>query len=130
MSKGYFGFQFNLEFMPQKLIKSEPIKNNKLNLLIGEFSILLYPTKYTNKSIRPYISLGSGLLKTNGDIDNTGFIISYATGLKIPLSTKFGINLGLKGMILKYTQLNLAENISKDIRIYPLKLSIGVFCQL
>jgi hypothetical protein len=130
MSKGYFGFQCNFEFMPQKLTKSEPIKNSELNLFIGEFSILLYLLKDRNKSFKPYLSLGGGFLKANGDIDNTGIGISYGTGCRIPLSTKFDINLGLKGMLLKYTQLNLTESISKDISINLFKLSIGIFYQL
>ena len=130
MSKGYFGFQCNFEFMPQKLTKSEPIKNSELNLFIGELSILLYPLKYRNKSFKPYLSLGSGFLKANGDIDNTGIGISYATGFRITLSTKLDINVGLKGMLLKYTQLNLTESISKDISINLFKLSIGIFYQL
>jgi len=130
INKGYFGFQFNIELMPQKLIKSESAINNELDLLIGEFSILFYPMKYSSNSMKPYISLGSGPLKTIGDIDNAGFIISYAAGLKIPILAGFSINLGLKGMRIKYTQLGLAESISKDIRIYPLKLHTGVFWQL
>jgi hypothetical protein len=130
ISKGYFGFQGNLEFMPQKLTKSESIEKKELNLLMGGVSILFYPMKYHNRSIKPYLSLGGDLLKTSGDIDNTGFVISYAAGVKIPISDKFGIKSGAKGMVLKYTQLKVAENISKDIRIYPFEFFAGIFYQL
>ena len=116
--------------MPQKLTKSEPIKNSEFNLFIGELSILLYPLKYRNKSFKPYLSLGSAFFKANGDIDNTGIGISYGTGCRIPLSTKLDINFGLKGMLLKYTQLNLTESISQDISINLFKLSMGIFYQL
>ncbi len=130
ISKGYFGFQGNLEFMPQKLSKSEPTEKKELNLLMGGVSILFYPMKYHNRSIKPYLSLGGDLLKAGGDIDNTGFVISYAAGVKIPISDKFGIKSGAKGMVLKYTQLKVAENISKDIRIYPFEFFAGIFYQL
>ena len=129
MEKGYFGLQGNFEYMPQKLSKSEATQNDELKLLIGEFSLLLYPLK-DYKLFKPFLSLGGGLLKASGDIDNTGLVMSYATGVKIPLSGKFGINLELKGRLLKYTQLELSESISKDIRIHPWKLSLGAFYQI
>ena len=129
MEKGYFGLQGNFEYMPQKLSKSEAAQNDELKLLMGEFSLLLYPLK-DYKSFKPFLSLGGGLLKASGDIDNTGLVMSYATGVKIPLSGKFGINLELKGRLLKYTQLELSESISKDIRIHPWKLSLGAFYQI
>jgi hypothetical protein len=130
ISKGYFGFQGNLEIMPQKLTKSEPIEKKELNLFMGGVSILFYPMKYHDRSIKPYLSLGGDLLKASGDIDNTGFVIFYAAGVKIPISDKFGVKSGAKGMVVKYTQLKVAENISKDIRIYPFEFFAGIFYQL
>jgi len=130
MSKGHFGFQGKFDFMPQKLTKTASIKSSELNLLIGELSILFYPMKYNGKSIKPYAILGSGLLKATGDIDNTGYVLSYGAGIKIPFSGRLDMDLGLKGMSIKYTQLNLAESISKDIRIHPYMLFLGVFYRL
>ena len=130
VSRGYWGFQGNFGFVPQQLIKSAPVKNQKLNLVFGEISILYYPLIFDNESIRPYVSIGGGLLKTSGDIDNTGIIFSYAAGAKHLLFTNFGINIGMKGMLLKYTQLELKDSITKDISIYPFKIFIGVFYKL
>jgi hypothetical protein len=130
MKKGNWGYQCNFEFMPQKLTKSEPITNRELNLFIGEISILYYPPKHDHESYKPYLALGGGLIKASGDIDNSGLMISYAAGVKIPFSAKLGMNFGLKGMRIKYTQLDLTESISKDICISPFKILIGVFYQL
>ena len=130
VSKGHWGFQGGFGFIPQKLIKSSPAKNQKLNLVFGEISILYYPLTSDNESIMPYLSIGGGLLKTNGDIDNSGIVFSYAAGAKLLLLNNFGINIGLKGMLLKYTQLGLTESITKDISINPFKIFIGVFYKI
>lgn len=129
VKKGHFAFQGNIGFIPQKLTKNMPVKDKELNLLFSELSILFYPMKYNGSPFNPFISIGGALLKASGDIDNTGLMISYTGGVKIPLYSKIGFNLGLKGMLLRYTQLQLSENISKDISIYPFALFIGAFYQ-
>ncbi|MFC1481090.1 outer membrane beta-barrel protein [Candidatus Neomarinimicrobiota bacterium] len=130
MKKGYFGYQCNFEYMPQKLAKSVPITDHELNLLIGDISILYYPPINDSESFKPYLALGGGLIKASGDIDNSGLIISYGAGVKISISPNLGINFGLKGTRIKYTQLEVAENITKDISISPFKILIGIFYQL
>ena len=126
LRRGKLGFRGTLGVLPQELTEEAPARKEGFSLLLGGFSVVLYPRGGSPVRVQPYLQGGAGGQKAMGDLDNTGFFLSGAAGVVTSLTGRVSLDGGVQVLRLKYTQVDLGNNIQKDLTAHPVSLFLGV----
>lgn len=124
LRRSHFGVRGTVGFVPQRFTRDNPAEDADLTLLLAGLSAVVYPAA-NGARIDPFLLVGAGGQKASGDMDNAGFYLSTGAGLGTRLGSHLRLEAGLRVLRLKYTQIDLAPNIDKDVTIYPVSLFIG-----
>jgi hypothetical protein len=134
LSKGYLGFQGNFGFTPANLegtikisafgYSLEEKEELNVNTFYGEGALLFFPTGSGVDKISPYVTIGAGGCKMNGDRNDSGFLISYGGGIRLFFIEKLGFHIGIKGF---YIDLGGIEGLSDTkLTLKPLQGTFGL----
>ncbi len=126
LRKGRIGLRGTLGALPQELTQEAPARGEEFTLLLGGLSVVFYPRAGTPGRVQPYLQGGAGGQKATGDLDNTGFYLSGAAGVRTSLTSRVSLEGGVQVLRLKYTQVDLGNNIQKDLTTHPVSLFLGV----
>ncbi len=124
--RGHLGLRGTLGFLPQEFAQADPPKEKHLTLLMGGLAVVLYAAPPEGR-FEPWISAGAGGQRAVGDMENTGFYLSGGAGLATGLGSHVKLHGGIQVFRLKYTQIDLAPDITKDVPVYPVSLSLGIW---
>lgn len=134
LSKGYLGFQGNFGFTPANLegtlkisafgYSQEEKEELNVNTFYGEGALLFFPTGSGVDKISPYLTIGAGGCKMNGDRNDSGFLLSYGGGVRLFFIEKLGFHIGIKGF---YIDLGEIEGLSDTkLTLKPLQGTFGL----
>jgi hypothetical protein len=137
LSKGYLGFQANFGFAPANLDAAlkisalgyslEEKEEVNINTFYGEGTFLFFPTGSPVDEISPYAILGIGGCKLTGDYDDSGYLITYGGGIRLFLLEKLGFNIGIKGFIMNFG--DIEEISGEKLKIKPIQVTFGlIYC--
>jgi hypothetical protein len=134
LSKGYLGFQGNFGFTPANLegiikisafgYSLEEKEELNVNTFYGEGAFLFFPTGSSVDKITPYLTVGAGGCKMNGDRNDSGFLISYGGGIRLFFIEKLGFHIGIKGFIMDFG--GIEEISGEKIKIKPIQATLGL----
>jgi hypothetical protein len=127
LRRGFFAIRGSVGMLPQTFTHDAPAVENDLNLLLAGLAVVLYPAAGSARRLEPYVAVGAGAQKATGDMDNGGFYLSGATGLRIGVGSHFAVDAGVQVYRLNYTQIELTSTIAKDVRTYPVMAVVGFF---
>ena len=125
MRRRHVGFRGTFGVLPQRFKEDAPARDEKLELLLAGLSAVLYPMAATEGSWEPYLAVGGGGQKATGDMDNGGFYLSSAVGITKHLTSRVALDGGVRVQRLKYTQIEVGDRITKDVRTHPLSVFLG-----
>jgi hypothetical protein len=119
LSKGFLGGRVEFGIISMKMTNAATGQDSKFTSYFGEIALLFFPMKNPRGRIVPYLSAGAGGFLSGGDIDNPGYHLSLGGGVRCFISDKVGIGLGLKLPLMKYHQVEIGSNITKDLSYSP-----------
>jgi hypothetical protein len=122
----YLGVRGTVGILPQEFTQEAPAQAKDLTLLLGGLSAALYPYAGSIRRLEPYLAMGAGGQLATGDMDNTGFYLSASGGVRASLSSRISLEGGIELQRLKYTQVDLGNNIENDLAVTPVSLFLGV----
>ena len=122
----YLGVRGTLGVLPQEFTQEAPARKEDFTLLLAGLSMVLYPLVESTGKLEPYILAGAGGQKAVGDMENTGYFLSGVAGILTTLSPRVSLDGGIQVFRLKYTQVDLGNNIQKDLQAHPVSLFLGV----
>ena len=125
LSKTRVGFKIEFEVIPSKLTITQEDRRLDHTLYCGELSLLLFPHRGRDDWSAGFIGLGAGVFSSTGDVSNGGLIIKAEAGYRMAVSNRFGICLSIQSRYLKYHQVEVQDQITKDIGVMPLAIRLG-----
>jgi opacity protein-like surface antigen len=125
LRRAHIGIRGMLGLLPQEFTQESPVQHKDFRLLLAGLSAVLYPTPGSGGRLDPYVAAGVGGLKALGDMDNTGFFLTGAAGVRIGLTPRVALDGGVQVQRLKYTQIGLTSTIAKDVRTNPASVFLG-----
>jgi hypothetical protein len=126
LRRNYLGFRGTFGLLPQEFTQEAPDRTEDFTLVLAGLSVVLYPRAASPEKLQPYLLAGAGGQKATGDLDNTGFFFSGAFGVLANFTARVSLDGGLQVFRLKYTQVDLGNNIQKDLKTHPVSLFLGV----
>jgi hypothetical protein len=126
VTRKYLGVRGTLGVLPQRFTQDAPARDDDLRLVLAGLAAVLYPAAGRGGDLQPYVLAGAGGQKATGGMDNTGFYLTGAAGVRLRLDARVALDGGVQIHRLKYTQIELDSGIAKDVRIHPLSLLVGV----
>ena len=125
LRRKYVGGRGTVGFLPQEFTQETPAQAKDLKLLLGGLSAVLFPLAGSAGRTEPYLLMGAGGQKATGELDNTGFYLSAAGGVRTRLTSRVSLDGGIEFHRFKYTQIDLGNNIQNDLRVTPVSLFLG-----
>jgi hypothetical protein len=126
LRKKYVGLRGSLGILPQRFVEDAPAQDKELKLLLAGLSAVLYPMAEATSGWEPYLALGGGGQRAFGDMDNGGYYLSTAVGLKRDLTSRIALDGGVQIHRLKYTQIDVGNRIAKDVPTHPISVFLGL----
>jgi len=88
---------------------------------------LFFPTGNPIGEISPYVTVGFGGCRLTGDYDDSGYLISYGGGVRLFFIEKLGFNIGIKGFIMDFG--NIEQISGEKLKIKPIQATFGlIYC--
>lgn len=139
ISKGYFGLQGNFGMTTANMESAlkisafgytlEEKEEANITTFYAEGAFLFFPTGSGVDKLSPYVTIGAGGCKMNGDRDDGGYLISYGGGVRIFFEKKWGLLIGLKGFIMDFGDIDGISGEELKLKIKPLQLTSGfIYC--
>jgi hypothetical protein len=111
--------------MPQTFTQESPAQEEDFPLLNGGIAGVLYPLGGDGHRWEPFTALGVGGLKATGGLENTGFHVPVAGGIRARITERFSVEGGAEYNRLRSTQVDLGNNIQKDLKVTRPSLFLG-----
>jgi hypothetical protein len=121
----HLGIRGTVGVIPQEFTQEVPARREKLTLLLGGLSLVLYPRAPLPGPVQPYLRAGVGAQKARGDLGSSGFFLSGEAGVSRSLTPRLALDAGIQLLRLQYTQVDLENGIQKDLVAHPFSLLLG-----
>ena len=125
LRRTYVGLRGTLGLIPQQFTQVSPEREDDLTLILAGLSAVLYPAGASATKVEPFVLLGAGGQKGAGDMNNSGFYLSAGAGLAVEIVSHLEVELGVRLLRMKYTQIDLTPTIAKDVGIAPVSVFLG-----
>ncbi len=126
LTKKHIGFQLDLSFLPMRFRTDPSTQYIDLNAYVTELSFLVYPSNSRTKKVFSFIALGGGLFFSDADVVKSGYLLSGKIGLRSFVSDKVGISISFAGKYIIHHQVQIQDQIQKDLNM----TSAAIFADL
>jgi hypothetical protein len=123
--RDHFGFRGSVGVLPQTFTQESPAQEEDFTLLTGGISGVVYPLGGDDRKWEPFAALGVGGQKATGGLDNSGYYFSVSGGIRAWITGAVAVEGGAEYQRLKYTQVDLGDNIQKDLKATLPSVSLG-----
>ena len=119
------GFRGTVGLLPQTFTQESPAREEDFTLMTGGISGVVYPLGGYDRRWEPFAALGVGGQKATGGLDNTGFYLSLTGGIRAMITEQVSVEGGAEYYRLKYTQVDLGNNIQHDLKATTPSVFLG-----
>ena len=123
--RGRIGLRGTVGIMPQTFTQESPVQEEDFKLLTGGIAGVIYLQGGDHRRWEPFTALGIGGLKAIGGLNNTGFYLTAVGGFRVRITEELWFEGGAEFNRFKYTQIDIGNNIQKDMRVSGPSVFLG-----